>query len=283
MNDKVMVIGGTGLLGAPVVRRLSADGFDVRVFARDTDKTKAMFNGSLETVEGDVSDIDSLGKAMAGCSHVHISVGGPVDQLSAENVAAIAPQHGIQRISYISGATVAEQNRWFPMTEQKLNAEQAIRDCGVSYTIFCPTWPMEQLPRFAMGGKPLLIGDRDLFYHWFAADDLARMVSQAFQLKSAANKRLVIYGPESITMREALARYCQVFHPEVESVSLMPLEVAQATAASTGNNMLAYFASLMSYFEKVGEPGDPTEANQLLGAPKISLDEWINERKKAID
>jgi len=282
MPDKVLVIGGTGLLGGPVVRRLSADGFDVRVLTRDMDKAQAMFRGSVEIVEGDVTDIDSLRKAMAGCSYVHISVGGPIDQLSAENVAVIAAELGVQRISYISGATVVEQNRWFPMTEQKLNAEQAIRECGVPYTIFCPTWPMEQLPRFAMGGKPLLIGDRDLSYHWIAADDLAHMVSQAYQLESAANKRLVIYGPESITMREALARYCRVFHPEVESVSLMPLEIVQATAASTGNNMLAYFASLMSYFEKVGEPGDPTQANQLLGAPTTSLDEWINERKKAL-
>jgi uncharacterized protein YbjT (DUF2867 family) len=255
----------------------------VRLLARDHEKAKGMFGRSFEVIPGDVTDSGSLEKSIAGCSQVHISVGGQVDQLSAENVAALAPQHGVQRISYISGATVAEQNRWFPMTEQKLNAEKAIRDCGVPYTIFCPTWPLEQLPRFAMGGKPLLIGDRDLSYHWFAADDLARMVSQAYQLESAANKQLVIYGPESITMREALARYCQVFHPEVESVSLMPLEVAQATATSTGNNMLAYFANLMSYFEKVGEPGDPTQANQLLGAPTISLDEWINERNKAID
>jgi hypothetical protein len=42
---------------------------------------------------------------------VHISVGGPVDQLSAENVAMLAPKLGVERVTYISGATVAEKNR----------------------------------------------------------------------------------------------------------------------------------------------------------------------------
>lgn len=283
MLEKVLVIGGTGLLGGPVVRHLSNAGFDVRLLVRDPDKAKSMFNGAVEIVKGDVTEVGSLEKAMDSCSGIHLSVGGPVDQLSAENVASLAPKLGVQRISYISGATVFEQNRWFPMTEQKLNAEQAIRECEVPFTIFCPTWPMEQLPRFAMGGKPLIIGDHDIPYHWFAADDLARMVTKAYQEESAANKRLIIHGPESIAMTEALSRYCQVFHPEVESVSLMPIDAAKATAASTGNNMLAYFASLMEYFEKVGELGDPSEANQLLGAPTITLDQWIHQRKTALD
>jgi hypothetical protein len=35
----------------------------------------------------------------------------------------------------------------------------------------------------------------------------------------------------------------------------------------------------MAYFDKVGELGDPTEANQLLGAPTTTLDAWIEQRR----
>ena len=45
----------------------------------------------------------------------------------AETVAQVAARHGVERISYISGATVAEENRWFPMANRKFLAEQAIR------------------------------------------------------------------------------------------------------------------------------------------------------------
>jgi uncharacterized protein YbjT (DUF2867 family) len=277
--NKILVLGGTGMLGAPVARRLQADGFEVRLMVREPEKAQAFFGDGFDILAGDVSDLGCLQLALEGCQGVHISVGGPVDQLSAENVVSMAPRLGLERITYISGATAFEQNRWFPMTEQKLNAEMAIRGCGLPFTLFCPTWPMEQLPRLAMGGNPMIIGDRPIPWHWFAAADLARMVSNAYQREDAIDRRLIIHGPQAMTMAEAVRRYCQAFHPEVETVSMMPIEAAKSMAASTGNNMLMFFAELMAYFDKVGEMGDPTEANQLLGAPLITLDEWIEELK----
>ena len=228
--ERILVLGGTGLLGGPVARQLNTGGFEVRLMVRDPEKARPMFGESFEIVTGDITDLDSLERALEGCDGVHISIGGPVDQLSAENVGALAPKLGLKRITYISGSTVFEQNRWFPMTAQKLGAEKAIRACGVPYTIFCPTWPMEQLPRFARGGQPLLIGDRPNLNHWFAADDLARMVSNAYQREESANKKLFIHGPEAMTMTEALERYCRTFHPEVESVSMMPIGAARGMA-----------------------------------------------------
>ena len=277
--NKILVLGGTGMLGAPVARRLRADGFEVRLLARDPEQARAMFADSYEVVAGDVTDLGRLEEALEGCQGVHISVGGPVDQLSAENVVALAPRLGLERVTYNSGSTAFEQNRWFPVTEQKLNAEMAIRKSGLPFTFFCPTWPMEQLPRLAMGGKPLIIGDRPVTFHWFAADDLARMVSNAYQRQEAMNQRLVIHGPQAMSMVEAMERYCQAFHPDVESISMMPIDAARSMAASTGNDMLMFFVDLMAYFDKVGEMGDPTEANQLLGAPTTTLDEWIGKRK----
>jgi uncharacterized protein YbjT (DUF2867 family) len=276
---KILVLGGTGMLGEPVARRLKDDGFDVRLLARNPEKTRALFDGSFEIVTGDVTDAGSLEKALEGCSGAHVSVGGPVDQLSAENVASLGSRLGLERITYISGSTVFEQNRWFPMVEQKLEAENAIRECGVSYTIFCPTWPMEQLPRFARDGKPFLLGKQPAKYHWFAAEDLAHMVSSAYRDEEAAGKRFFIHGPEAMTMKEALERYCRVFYPDAKPVSVMPIWLAKTIAKLTANKDMQAGASIMGYFDKVQEMGDPGEANAILGAPEITLDEWMNKRR----
>jgi uncharacterized protein YbjT (DUF2867 family) len=273
--NKILVLGATGLLGEPAARRLRADGYDVRLLARDPDRATARLGDSYEIVPGDVTDDDALGRAMQGCDGVHISVGGPADQISAENVAALAPHLDIERITYLSGATVSDETSWFPMVAQKVGAEKAIVGCGVPYTILCPTWPMEQLPRFIREGRAMMIGEQATPLHWFAAADLAAMISNAFQRDDAANKRLYVHGPEAITMPEALERYRRAIHPEIDPVAIMPIEAARGAAAATGNQILGFMAEMMAYFDKAGEGGDPAEANALLGAPQTTLDEWI--------
>ncbi|MCL4250123.1 MAG: NAD(P)H-binding protein [Anaerolineae bacterium] len=282
MQKTILVLGGTGMLGVPVARRLKADGFEVRILARDPAKAQALLGDDFAICEGDVTDCASLELASEGCHGVHVSVGGDSEYRAAENVSNQAPRLGIKHITYVSGSTVREQNDWYPMVHQKLMAESAIQESGVPYTIFCPTWPMEQLPRFVRDGRAMLIGDLPAPYHWFAADDFAAMVSNAFQREAARNKRLYVHGPEAITVKSALERYCQTLHPEIKGVSAMPLFLARLMAAVTGNQMLKFAAGLMDYFRKVGEPGDPTEANELLGAPTTTLDAWIAQRRKAM-
>jgi uncharacterized protein YbjT (DUF2867 family) len=279
MNRRILVIGGTGMLGDPAVRQLREAGFQVRIMVRDLEKAQAQFDEAFELFAGDVVDLDILKRALDGCHGVHISVGGPVDQISAENVAELAPQLGLEHITYVSGSTVREENDWFPMTAQKLAAESAVSQCGVPYTIFRPTWPMEQLPRFVREGRATLVGDIQTPWHWFAAEDFGRMVANAFQTEAAVGKRLYVHGPESITMKAALERYCQAFYPQIESVMVMPIDVARSTAEATGNEVLKFYTGLMAYFQRVGEPGDPAEANRLLGAPSTTLDDWIAQHK----
>lgn len=47
---KILVVGATGMLGAPVAQRLLKDGFDVRVLARTPEKARALFDPAVEVV-----------------------------------------------------------------------------------------------------------------------------------------------------------------------------------------------------------------------------------------
>ncbi|ASC70177.1 hypothetical protein XM38_011070 [Halomicronema hongdechloris C2206] len=80
-------------------------------------------------------------------------------------------------------------------------------------------------------------------------------------------------------MHEALKRYCSVFHPDIKKVSTLPFWFVKVLAVITRNQELDVVGQLMSYFEKVGEGGDPTEANHSLGAPTTTLNEWLEKRK----
>jgi hypothetical protein len=78
-------------------------------------------------------------------------------------------------------------------------------------------------------------------------------------------------------MQEALQRYCTKFHPGIKQVSSMPIWLVSLLAAFTRSPELKGAGEMMSYFEKVGEMGDPAEANDLLGAPEITLDRWLQQ------
>jgi len=281
MQKTTLVIGATGKLGEPVTRHLKEDAFLVRVLTRDSSKAHKLFDETFEIIVGDVTDIQSLQKSMEGCFGVHINLAPPeIEGLGVENVVSAGLQKGIKRITYVSADNVSEEYvKWFPPFKHKIDTEKTIRESGIPYTIFCPTSSMEALPMFVMGGKAGVLGKQPNPYHWFAANDFGRMVSAAYKLEEAVNKRLFIYGPEGILIHEALRRYCSIFHPEIKKISTMPFWLANLIAAITRDKEMKFASKLLAYCEKTGECGDPTEANSILGAPKITLDEWLAERK----
>ncbi len=276
--SRILVLGGTGMLGTPVARHLLEDGFEVRFLSRDPIKVRERFGDEVDLEAGDVGNLRVLERAMEGCSAVHISIGGIVDQESAENVAGLVSHLGVERVGYVSGATVCEANAWYPMVASKLAAERTVKNCGAAWTIFRPTWPMEQLPNFVRLGRPMVIGHLLTPYHLFAADDMGRMVSVAYRSSAAEGRCLYVYGPEAVMLKDAVGRYARALDPDAGDVSVMPIWKAKLIGLLTGNRRLRFAAGLMSYFEKVGEPGDPTEANELLGPATTTLEEWIMQQ-----
>lgn len=279
MEKTVLVIGATGMLGRPVARRLRKEGFQVRAMTRDSSKARGMFDGSFEIAVGDVRDRGVLEKLLNGCFGVHISFSGEFEQVGVENVASVASKKGVGRITYTSADNVSEENAWFPWCKQKLLAEKAIRESGLPYTTFCPTTSMESVAMFIQGNRAFIIGKHPKPYHFFAADDYARMVSASYRLEETVNKRFFVHGPEAILLHDAVKRYCSVLHPEMTRVSTMPYWLVNLMAAITRNKEMKFGSGILAFCEKTGEEGDPTEANRILGAPRIRLDRWLEQRE----
>jgi uncharacterized protein YbjT (DUF2867 family) len=277
MSTKVLVIGGTGMLGEPVARRLRADGYQVRIFTRSLDKAQAKFGAEYEAVAGDVEDQSALLAALQGCQAVHVNLDGGLDpdleRRGAENVARAAARTGVQRITLLSGTSVKEENCWYAGTKAKFEAEAAIRASGVPYTIFQATFFMETLPRFVRGTRASILGSQPHPWHWVAADDYARMVSKAYVTPGVANKTLHVFGPQPWTTRQALQTYCDIARRDAK-VGAIPFWMASLIAGLSRDKELEAVLPFFRYSEKVAEAGDPAEANALLGAPPTTLEQW---------
>lgn len=279
MGKRILVIGATGLLGEPVAIHLKQSGFVVRLMVRDVEKAAKGFGDEYETVKGNIHDVESLERALDSCFGVHINLSGEIEQLGVENVSSVASALKLQHITYISGTSVAEENTWIPVIKRKFLAEKAVRNSGVAYCIFCPTWFMEVLPKYVRGGRAFVFGKQPNPYHLISADDYARMVATSYGLDEAINKRFIIHGPEGILFHDAVQRYCDYFHPEIKKVSTMPYWLAAIVSSIRGPREMKRASDFMAAFERIGERGDPSEANSILGTPRITLEDWLQQRK----
>ncbi|MCF8240108.1 MAG: NAD(P)H-binding protein [Melioribacteraceae bacterium] len=282
MKNKILVIGATGMLGEPVAKRLHKDGFSVKVFTRKIERAKELFDDSFDITEGDITDVPSIESALKGCSGIHINLSGVLEQVGVQNITAAAKNKNIEKISYVSGTSVAEETTWFPQTKRKYWSEDAIKRSGIPYTIFCPTWFMESIPKFVKDGKAYLFGRQPNRYHFIAADDFTRMVSVSYREEKASNKRLFIHGPEAWYFLDALKKYCELFHPEIKKINVIPYFIANFIAVIAKKEAMKNISNLMSFIEKAGERGNPAEANTILGAPEINLSDWMEKREKYV-
>ena len=272
---KIAVFGGTGFLGVPVSRHLQEAGHEVRVVTRNADKARQSFDDSFEIAQADPETGEGVVEAVSGCDGAHISIWSDTEVECVRSIVGAAREAGVKRLVYVSGVTAIPANTWFPMVAAKVAAEEVLRGSGMPWTVLAPGWFFDMLERFVRGGKAAVLGDNPTPYHFVSRDDFARMVRQAFELSEAVNRRFVVKGPEGITIKDALRRYLEVRHPEIDKIGQPPIWLLRLIATLSRNQEMKFGIKLMRYFMKVGEPGDPTDTNELFGAPQTTLDEWL--------
>jgi len=151
----VAIAGGSGFIGRAIARRLAAIGeIKVRVITRNPDAAYERLKvQGVQFVRGDVRDPATLKDALAGADAIVDAVqfdGYPVenprrgltfervDYGGAVTLIQAAKQAGVTQFIYISGASADEYSA-HPAFCAKGRAERAIRDSGLTYTIFRPS------------------------------------------------------------------------------------------------------------------------------------------------
>src|SRR5215469_4943240 len=145
----VALAGGSGFIGRAIARRLVAGGINVRVLTRNVDSARARLNfagvdirlpamlqqslrGASAVVDAIQFDGYPVENPRRGLTFERVDYGGVVALIAA------AKQVGVDRFIYISGAA-ADENSSHPGFRAKGRAERAIRESGLTYTIFRPS------------------------------------------------------------------------------------------------------------------------------------------------
>lgn len=134
---------------------------------------------------------------------------------------------------------------------------------------------METLSRFVQGGRASLFGRQPNPLRWLAAQDFAGLVAKTYA-QGEMRETFYVYGPQALTMRQALQTYCDALHPGLK-VSSLPFWMAGMLAALSGSQELKQALSFFRYIEKTAES---TGTEQQLGSPSTTLQAWVKQHSQ---
>jgi uncharacterized protein YbjT (DUF2867 family) len=271
---KVAVLGASGLVAQKTINAFEKAGFQLKLFSRNIDANKYP---NHEIVKGDVFNDSDLELAIKDCDAIHITLA-QLDEFGAvQKIIKAAKKSNINLISYVSGATVCKENIGMSFIKAKYESEQHIKASGIPYLILRPTWFMESLALMIQDGKANVMGKQPLKIRWIASEDFGTRLVNAYQNSECFNKEFSIYGPEELTINEALGQYIKVKHPNISKVANAPFWLLKTIAFLSNNKQLKDFIPMFEYFEKTKEVGSPETSDSLLGKSKITLLEWLSK------
>src|SRR5262252_2564876 len=152
MTSPILVTGAAGRVGAvgrTVTELLLKQGKAVRAMVRSEDeRAQALRDMGAEVVVGDLLDLDSMHRAIAGCETVYFGMSVSDTYLAATvNAAAVAKHHGVKAFINMSQMTLAQMSitETTPSPQHKLHwlAEQALNWSGLPVAHVRPTVLLE--------------------------------------------------------------------------------------------------------------------------------------------
>src|SRR4030095_9420702 len=148
MTSPILVTGAAGRVGAvgrTVTELLLQQRKPVRAMVRNEDeRAQALRNMGAEVVVGDLLDLDSMHRAIAGCETMYFGMSVSDTYLAATvNAAAVAKHHGVKAFINMSQMTVAQMSitETTSSPQHKLHwlAEQALNWSGLAVVHVRPT------------------------------------------------------------------------------------------------------------------------------------------------
>lgn len=276
---KVLVIGGHGVLGRPVVRRLVKEGFHVRAMARNVKRAGELLPRAVQVVGGDLRKVETIVNASRGTDAVYLNLatydheaGFRPELDGTHHVIEALKSSKIMPITKISAMGTAKNSSW-PDAFQKYQAEEAIKASGHPFLIFRPTAFMESLPLFIRQKFLLYFGRQPHPRYWIAGDDFGRQVASALARGDFQNRIFNVQGCEPLTLKEAGLRFARAYDSRLKvlSIPVWILRIAVLLRVARSD-----VVKVMEYTGSTPEPQQSEETWKELGRPRMTIEDYVD-------
>jgi uncharacterized protein YbjT (DUF2867 family) len=231
----LLVIGGTGHVGRPLVTMLRAAGAPVRALVRDPARAADLRGLGVELAAGDLAEPRTVAAAMAGVERVFLATPPDVRQRELQVHAIDAARRaGVRHLVKLSVAGADEGSRnallsWHGETDDHLQAS------GMRWTVLRPHSFMVNTLAFAPG-----VAAEGRFH---ASDtgrvpfvhprDVAAVGAGALTAEGHAGQAYEVTGPELLSYADVASTLGRVLGRDVQWVPL-PVDAARAGMRAAG-------------------------------------------------
>jgi uncharacterized protein YbjT (DUF2867 family) len=223
---KILVTGGSGVIGEGAIPELIARGHSVRLLSRHADDDAKQWKG-VEPFSGNVADSASLHGAADGCDAI-LHIAGIVEEKPPEatfetinvggtrNILDEAKRAQVRRFVYVSslGADTGTSD----YHKSKLAAEKLVEQSGLDWTIVRPGsvyGPGDEVISLilkmvrALPAVPVVdSGEQEFQPIWH--EDLAKVLAAAVEHSDLSSQILDAAGPEITSMNDLLRRFAEI-------------------------------------------------------------------------
>lgn len=227
----ILVTGGSGFIGREIIKHLARARKPVRLLLHPTKKSPELPHGfPVDVVLAGESDLSGVRAALVAVDTVIYLGRGRTPFLSKseieaeivgmESLAATASQAGVQRILYLS-ALGADRASAFPGLRAKADAEHALAESGVPFTIFRSatvygegdrfTRSLAMLAALSPGILPMP-GDGSTLLQPLWVRDLATCILWTLDEANIVGDVYEIGGPEYLTLRRVFELILDAAH-----------------------------------------------------------------------
>lgn len=212
----ILITGASGAIGRQVVQQLVDRGAAVRALVRDPAKTH--FPAGVEVVQGDLLDVESLRRALAGVSTLFLLNGVVPDEFTQALVTLnLARDAGIDRVVYLS-VIHADKYLNVPHFAGKFGVERMLERMGFGATILRPAYFMQNDLTVkdvvtGYGVYPMPIGSKGLAM--IDTRDIAEIAALELLRREQAPgplplSRINLVGPDALTGSDVAGIWSQV-------------------------------------------------------------------------
>jgi uncharacterized protein YbjT (DUF2867 family) len=287
----ILVAGGTGFVGTKVVHALRAAQLPVRVLARKPDKQEQHRAWGAEIVAGDMTDAESLRRAVEGCETVvHLVALPPFANAQAtervmvqgtRDLVDAAKETGAQRVVLMSALGTEEGREIAPYYHAKWEEEQAVKYSGLAHVIFRPSFVFgrdggllaQQIRVVRYSPVTPVLSRHRMQPIW--VEDVAAFFAKAVSAPEAPNRTFDLGGPDRLTWAELHALIRRLLGKRRLAFTMPPGLLKAGAAVGQVLPPLNGARAAVNMLDQGDNVCDPQPAMDAFGVEPIGVEEQV--------